>query len=368
MSACKACFLLTVALFALPSLADATVVQILPLSGPLKPVGESARDTVAAYFKEAGQQNGAGKINLVTTDDAGNADRYLSEAKQQIDKQHPIALLGAIGAGGPLKLIDNQVLENAKIPLIGPISGTPALADNPNIYLVRASWRDEIQKLMRMMHSLGIKRVGVFYAPDPDGKFALFSAQQEANLVGLSVVSASAAPGDAVKLNAAAKYLLSESVDAIMMANTPATSGGFLKAYRGIGGGGQIFALSSVGSGQAMVDIAGTDAARGAGISQIMPFVYADSSPLVREYHAFAKRNNLRTGYIELEYYVAARVFVDSLRRAGRNPTGESLMKTLDATQDLGLGEYHISFTPDAHVGSKFVEMTVIGTDGHLER
>jgi ABC-type branched-subunit amino acid transport system substrate-binding protein len=69
--------------------------------------------------------------------------------------------------------------------------------------------------------------------------------------------------------------------------------------------------------------------------------------------------------FISLEGYMAARVFVAALEKAGRNLTTEGLVSTLEGTRDLDLliGP-RVSFGPDDHQASHQVWGTILDGSG----
>lgn len=69
-----------------------------------------------------------------------------------------------------------------------------------------------------------------------------------------------------------------------------------------------------------------------------------------------------------MEGYIAARIFVEGLKRAGRDLTREKLITALETMGSTDLGGFAVSFSPTNHVASKFVEMTVINSHGQVIR
>ena len=66
--------------------------------------------------------------------------------------------------------------------------------------------------------------------------------------------------------------------------------------------------------------------------------------------------------------YIAAKAFTEGLRRAGKDLTREKLVTALESMRSVDLGGFIVNFTPDNHVGSRFVEMTVINSKGQVIR
>jgi branched-chain amino acid transport system substrate-binding protein len=70
--------------------------------------------------------------------------------------------------------------------------------------------------------------------------------------------------------------------------------------------------------------------------------------------------------FTSLESYIAAKVMVEALRRAGPKVTRESFMQALDGLRGYDAGGYLVSFAPGNHNGSSYVELAVMGKDGRF--
>ncbi|MFC4159404.1 ABC transporter substrate-binding protein [Chitinimonas lacunae] len=344
--------------------------HIGPVSSQLRETALSSEETLNAFFDELNKKGGVNgnKVIIRHGDDAFDAQKHAALTREMIERHKPIAFLGAGGSGGPAELLKQNILADARIPLIAPISGAPALRNNPYIFHIRASWADELQKLMQQMQSLGHSRIGVLFQNDSDGKFGLFASRQEAKRANVEIVATGSYEKNTTEVAAAVKALFEANPTAILMLGTDDACAAFLKAYRKAGGMAQMYTPSIVGAKQLIAD-AGLDAARGTGISQVMPFIYTDASPIAKEYRAFVKRNKLNLGYVEFEYYIASKLLVEGLKKLDKNnSTGEGLMAALESIQNYNLGGFRLSFGPGNRVGSKFVEVTVIGPTGELIR
>jgi hypothetical protein len=67
-----------------------------------------------------------------------------------------------------------------------------------------------------------------------------------------------------------------------------------------------------------------------------------------------------------LEGFIAGRVLIEGLKRAGPAPTRASLVSGLESLGSLDLGGYLIRLSRDNHNGSRFVDLGVINGDGRL--
>jgi ABC-type branched-subunit amino acid transport system substrate-binding protein len=65
-----------------------------------------------------------------------------------------------------------------------------------------------------------------------------------------------------------------------------------------------------------------------------------------------------------MEGYVAAKVLVEGLRRAGPAPTREKFVTALETLRHFDLGGMEVNYGPSERTGSNFIEITAIGSDG----
>jgi ABC-type branched-subunit amino acid transport system substrate-binding protein len=69
-----------------------------------------------------------------------------------------------------------------------------------------------------------------------------------------------------------------------------------------------------------------------------------------------------------MEGYVAARVFAEAARKAGKSLTRESLLAAVQTLSDVDLGGFNLNFGPKKNTGSSFVELTLLTKDGNVRR
>ena len=110
--------------------------------------------------------------------------------------------------------------------------------------------------------------------------------------------------------------------------------------------------------------------ARGIGISQVVPFPWNIGTPVVKEYQKLMAAESGKEVYsfTSLEGFIAAKVLVEGLRRAGRDLTRDKLVAALETMNDFDVGGFTVTYTPSDHSGSRFVELTAIGKDGAFVR
>jgi ABC-type branched-subunit amino acid transport system substrate-binding protein len=141
----------------------------------------------------------------------------------------------------------------------------------------------------------------------------------------------------------------------------------FVRQARRGGFSGNFYNVSFVGT-QALMDELGAEA-RGVSVSQVMPFPYTPATPLSGEYLAAIKeKRGVEPNYSGMEGFVAAKVFTEAVRRAGRALTREGFINAVQGMQNVNLGGFPVDFSAGKHTGSKFVELTLLTEDGRIRR
>ncbi len=351
--------------------ADVVIGQIAPLSGVLATTGQQMVVGGKAYFDFVNSQGGVNgaRIRTLVVDDAYKVDQTLALTREMVARPEVVALFGMAGTANIGKLLQEGVLGQAGIALVAPYSGGEPLRSpfNPWIFHLRAGYADETEHMVQQLATQGIQRVAVLYQDDAFGKSGL--AGVEAALARRNLKLAVAAPYErnTDTVGPAVKQVLEAKAQSVIMIAVNKPAAAFVKQYRESGGGGQLFSISVVDPGE-LVKLAGLDNARGLGISQVVPFPYQALLPVVRQFHEhlakFAPAASVN--YTNFEEYLGARVLVEGLRRAGANPTRGKLIKALESMSSFDLGGISVGYGPKQRVGSRFVDVTVIGSTGKL--
>src|SRR5205085_1228665 len=77
---------------------------------------------------------------------------------------------------------------------------------------------------------------------------------------------------------------------------------------------------------------------RGVQISQVVPFPWDPSIPVVKEYKKLMDEAKAEPGFGTLEGYIGAKVMVEGLRRAGRKLDRESFIRAMETLNDYDVG------------------------------
>ncbi|CAN5375010.1 hypothetical protein BH10PSE17_BH10PSE17_18540 [soil metagenome] len=224
---------------------------------------------------------------------------------------------------------------------------------------------DETDEIVGHLVTTGTRRIGVFYQNDAYGKSGLDGVTRALETRKLKVEGTATVERNTVDVSRAVAALSKDGPDAIVMISAYSSCAAFVKGMRAAGYTGQFHNVSFVGS-TALAEALGSEGV-GVAISQVVPFPWAGASLVVREYQrAMTDAGNKEFNFSSLEGFIAAKVFTEGLRRAGRELTRERLIAALETLNRLDIGGMSITFTPTNHNGSRFVDMTMIGSSGRF--
>ena len=348
-----------------------TIGMSSPFTGPNGAYGLDMRQTIEAYFEQVNKAGGihGRKLELVALDDGYETEKTVANTKTLINDKKAFALLAYYGSS-PTTEAMNTVFGPAKVPLIGTISGAGTLrepvSDNPNsryMFNVRASYANETEAIVNQMASLGLKRIAVFYQNDGFGKSGLEGVTAALKKHNLEPIAIGSVERNSIDVSSAVESISKVTPQAVVMVTLYKPTAAFVKAMKKAGQNPMLMTLSPVGTEQLVKELGAE--ARGIGISQVVPYPWNDVSPTVREYQKLLGKSGSYS-YYGMEAFLMARTLTEGIKRSGKDLSREKLVSTLENTNNLELGEYRVSYTPNSHPGSRFVELTVVGPSGKI--
>ena len=96
-------------------------------------------------------------------------------------------------------------------------------------------------------------------------------------------------------------------------------------------------------------------------VSQVVPFPWDASLKVVAEYQAAIKA---APDFISLEGYLAGRLAIAALEKAGAQPTRDGILKVIKETGKFDIGGLMMTFGPEKNWGLDQVFLTMIQADG----
>ena len=351
----------------LSGVSSSTIVigQSVPLTGANAELGNDIRNGALAYFRKVNESGGVHgrRIELATLDDANQVPRAEANTRQLVEEQGVFALFGF--ASATLSRPALPTVEKHRVPFLAPFTGAdPMRVFNRHVYNMRASYADELEMIVDHFAPLGVKRFAIVYYDDVVGRenfTAVERALKKRNLTAVSVASFK----DRAKPDIAGgvKEIAKGSPDVVILTTLYKASADFIKLARSSGFAAQVVSNSFPGASPLAKEL-GKDGA-GVIVATVVPPPTKRSLPVVQEYQQAIEKQLGRKDYsfTSLESFIAAKVMVEALKRAGPRPTREGFMHALDGMKSFDAGGYVVGFAPDNHNGSSFVELTVIGRD-----
>jgi ABC-type branched-subunit amino acid transport system substrate-binding protein len=339
--------------------------QSAPLSGPFAGMGLDYRNGALLAFDEANAAGGVQgqALRLVTLDDAYDSTRALANAHALIEQHNALCFLNHMFTLTVLASL--PVAVRAGVPYLAPYTGHPDLYrnDQPLLFVTRASFDAEMQKIIGYIGAVGYRRVSLVYYDNKIGPELVRDVRAGLARFQLPLRAAIGIPIGG-QTDAAAAAVAASQPDAVILGISGNDAVSFIRHQLKAGQKPVYFARSFVGSKQLHEQL-GPQCA-GVVISQLVPSPFKAATAVARDYRRLlALRDPLaRPSFVELEGFINARVLLAALRKAGPGATRESLARALSSLGRLDLGGYVVEFDARNHVGSRFVELSMLRGDG----
>jgi branched-chain amino acid transport system substrate-binding protein len=349
---------------------DSTILigQTVALTGQIASSVKEMNGGAKAYIDAVNRQGGiyGRRIEIRTLDDQFKPALSATNAEILINKDHVFAMFQNRGTPHTEAIL--SILAANDVPLVAPSTGAAIFHKPVNrlIFNVRAKYQAEVAKAIEHFTTVGFKRIGIVHVDDSFGNDALVGfndAMTARKLTPSVIVSFDRAKPDIAAAAAAANKGDSH---ALIIVGSATSVVSLIKEIRRLGNHAQLMTLSN-NSSQAFVKSLGDDGV-GVIVSQISPAPDLVTTRLGQEFQADAKVTGATVSYAAMEGFISAKVLVEGLRRAGRNLTREGFIHALESIHKLDLGGVMITYNPDDHTGSEFVEMTMIGRGGRFVR
>lgn len=336
-----------------------TLGQSLAMTGPGATLAMPFAQGARLYFDRINAGGGVNgrKIELTTLDDAGSPETAAANTRKLLD-QKVFSLFGYYGS--PQVTAVNPLLKDTDILLFAPMAGADELRGSlyPNVYSVRPGYSEEAAVITKHAETLGMRKLAILHGKDAESLAALDSAERTMGGLGANLVAKAALSGGSVD------QVLAKKPESVLVISDAPGAAGAIRDLRTKGFRGPIYGFSSTGESLLAEQLG----AAGAGVVVVRVTPKSDNakSVLVRELQADAGTAKLgKSNVYMLEGYIAAWVYTEALRKAGKDPTRAKLRKALDTMQELNLGGFRVHFDGD-RVGSKLVELSLIDATGRV--
>jgi ABC-type branched-subunit amino acid transport system substrate-binding protein len=328
------------------------------------------------YLEHINSQGGVNgrKVRLVNKDDGVQAPKMLELTKEFADDKNVVALAAYQNTGGMAALAKENTVAQLGFAMIAPFQGDKAIVGAPNWYPFRSGYPDEVAAMVKEAAFQQKKRVAIVYQSATFGptiaKLAKeLAVKQNVNIV-LEIMIES---GQSDKIEGSVKEagvaIAKANPDAILLLMGGRSAPLTVKTIKeSPAQDAQIYAMSILPAEEAFK--AAGDKARGIVITQAVPFPFSATIPVVSQYQKLMKQHapNEALSFTSLEGFIAAKITVEAIKRAGPNPTRDKVLKALNNMGELDLGGIYVDYSPKGRDGWGSVDLTIIGPNGKLLR
>jgi len=343
--------------------------QSAAFTGPAAQLGIQMRDGAKLWFDYVNAQGGINgrKIELRSRDDKYESKLAAENTKKLIEDDRVFLLFAYVGT--PTSQASLPIFTEARVPFVAPFTGAELLRTPFNRYVfnVRASYFDETEKMVEHLTRTGVRKFAVFYQNDAYGQAGLEGVKRALARRNMQIAATGTVERNTTNVADAVKAINATEPEATIMISAYASVAEFVRQMKKAGSVSQFFNVSFVGS-TALAEALGKDG-YGVMISQVVPFPWSPLTPIVKEYLDLAKRaGNVDINFSSLEGFIAAKVLVEGLRRAGKDPTREKFVAAMESMSNYEIGGFAVRFSPENHNGSQFVDLSMIGRDAKFIR
>jgi len=335
------------------------------LEGPSHFLGTETVNGAKAYFamiNDAGGVDGR-KLKLVAYDDSYDPAKTQA-CFDRLMEQKVFALGFFVGTPTAVKYV--PMAESGKIPLVGLFTGAQTLYTPLRHWVVnvRASYFDETrEQIDGMWATLGYKKIGVIYPEDAFGAAVLEGVKAALKAHGSEPVAVASYQRQTAQVGGAIDTVRAAKPDAVVVVGPSNTVAPILKQSHAKGWKPLFLTVSFVGTDELILE-AGADA-EGMVITQVVPPYYLTDLKSVALYRRTMTKYipSAQPNFVSLEGFVDAMVLVEGLKRAGKDPTREGLIRGIESIHefDAGLGpQLKLNYSSKEHKGFDHVIPSVV--------
>jgi ABC-type branched-subunit amino acid transport system substrate-binding protein len=346
---------------------EVTIGMCNALTGPASALGTGMKKGSMVYFEKINKAGGVHgrKVRVISYDDGYEPRNTVEQTRKLVQQDRVFALFGYVGT--PTSSAVLPLINETRIPFWGPFTGAEFLRTpvNRHIFNVRGSYFDEAEtQVQYLTGKRGIKRIAIFYQNDAYGlavKGGILKALKKRNL---DLAGEGTYERNTEDVSAALAALKKANPEAVSMVGTYKAIAAFVKKAKAEGFDPVFLNVSFVGTAALVKELG--KSGDGVVITQVMPSPRDASVPLVAQYRADMKTaGHTELDYTDLEGYIDAVVFVETLKKAGANLTRDSFIAAAEGL-NAAIGGLNFKFTPADHHALEKIYLTRIAA-GQVE-
>jgi branched-chain amino acid transport system substrate-binding protein len=345
-----------------------TFGQAAVLEGPASALGLGMQQGLNAAFNEVNAKGGVHgrKIKLISVNDGYEPDRAIAATKKLIEEDKVFALIGPVGT--PTSAAAQPIATAAKVPFMGAFTGAGFLR-NPkleNVINVRASYDAETEAWVKhLTEDLKITKIGIFYQDDAFGRAGLSGFKKAMDKRGMQIAAEATYERNTVAVKTGVLAMKQAAPEAVVIVGAYKPVAEFIKLSKKVSFNPVFVNISFVGA-NALAKELGPEG-KGVIVSQVVPFPADASLPVVADYQKAIKAAGGEPEFVSLEGYLAGRLAIAALEKAGKDVTRDGMLKAIKDTGKFDIGGLPMTFSAEKNEALDKVWMTIIEADGSFK-
>lgn len=338
------------------------VGQVAELSG----LANADENSLGArlWFDHASTQ-GPHRYVVKALDDQRDPKQTVAQTRKLVLEEKVVALFGyrstpSLSAVAP-------VLEELQVPLVGPYNGSESVrrAGGDWMFFLRATYQEEIDRLVEHVRFVGIRRVAIAHQQDSFGTEQAKAFTTTLEAAGLKPAGIYSYDRKTLDTKDAVQGLIDTQPQAVLMACTAQACASIIKKVRETNEKMLFLTLSNAVNDELLQSIA--KVGRGVMLSQVMPFPWNSNIAIVKEFTRLNKaaKKKIPVSHAALEGFAAAKLLTLAATKAGPQADARRIAEVLRTTEPIDLGG--IVYSPQTR-GGRYVDLTMVSRDGRLIR
>lgn len=334
------------------------VGTILPQKGQLSEMGAAMRDVLAAYFDDVNGRGGIynRRVELRVAEVGADAEATSASARRLAEQEQLFAFVGGLSAGADKALA--ALARELEMPFIGPSTLLPETASpvNRHIFYLLPGLGEQGRALVNFAASnpaLKPSRVIILHPESTLAETTAAAIEDQARQRGLKPIHRERYPRAAFNAWQLVRKLKGENTDALFLLGAGGEEAAIIREASAAGWTPNVFLLGALAGGDLLGAVTPSFKDK---VFVAFPTVPTDITPAglaefraLQEKHKFAARHTAS----QLAAFVAAKLFAEGLRRAGRDLSREKLITALEGLYDYETGVTpRITFGPNRRVGA----------------
>lgn len=331
--------------------------QSVALTGPSSQLGQQFALGAKLYFDRINATGGINgrTIDVVALDDAGEPANTVANTRKLL-AQGVLSLFGYYGS--PQLTAAYAAAKGSDVMFFAPMAAADEFRGSlyPNVYSVRPGYSEEAAAITRHAETLGVRKLAILHSADGESMAALEAAERTMTGLGANILIK--APIENID------KALQTKPESVLVISDPKGAAIAIKELRSHQFRGPVYGFSNTGE-SLLAEQLGPQGA-GVIVVRVVPKSDNQKFAVVRELQTELATAKLgKPNVYMLEGYIAARVYTYALRNAGKDPTRAKLKASMEALNDVNIGDFRVHFAQE-RVASKLVQLGVIDSTGRV--